>query len=141
MNFCFAFPFLKPVGVFLCGYKFVTVCPIILIWFHISFHKMGLRSLFRMSYLTDPVFCCFQVNTWTGSCAGMPSFPCLCCVRCPAPKTVCSVPGHPGLCVPTPAQGRTQRASRPEHAPFWPTMQGTVRVLYTVSTKMEQILV
>lgn len=85
----------------------------------------------RCEIITGLVFCCFQVNMWTGSCAEMPSFPCLCCVRCPVPKTVCSVPGPPGLCVPTPAQGRTQRASRPEHVPFWPTMQVTVRV-YTI---------
>ncbi len=79
--------------------------------------------------ITDPVFCCSQVNTWTGSCAGTPSFPCLCYVRCPAPKTVCSVPGLHGLCAPIPAQGRTRRASRPDHAPFWPTTLGTVGFL------------
>lgn len=110
-------------------------------------HNVHWHPYLRYDIVTGPVFCCFQVNTWTGSCVGMPSFPCLSCVRCPAPKTVCSVPGLPGLCVPTPAQGRTQRASRPEHAPFWPTTQGTVgflplsNPLYPVFTKMVQILV
>lgn len=69
-----------------------------------------------------------QVILWTGKCVVMPSCPCLRYVKCHVQRIVCSVPGHPGHSAHTPALEKTQRASRRDHAPYWPTTQEMVGV-------------